>query len=60
MLPAYRKLTHDGLGEGTKKGLLHLQVLGVHPDFQRKGLGVALVRHMLDPVRLMTKILTES
>ncbi|KAF8610378.1 hypothetical protein BDV93DRAFT_14533 [Ceratobasidium sp. AG-I] len=49
MLPAYRKLTRDGLGEGTKKGLLHLSLLGVHPDFQRKGLGIALVRHMLDP-----------
>ncbi|CAE6518746.1 unnamed protein product [Rhizoctonia solani] len=47
MLPRYNQLTTEGLGEGVKKGLLHLQVLGIHPDFQRRGVGKALVRYML-------------
>jgi ribosomal protein S18 acetylase RimI-like enzyme len=50
MLPCYNKLTDDGLGEGTKKGLLHLQILGIHPEFQRRGLGLALVKHRLNQV----------
>ncbi|KAG8738381.1 hypothetical protein FRC12_016784 [Ceratobasidium sp. 428] len=48
MLPRYVKLTDEGLGEGTKKDLLHLQVLGVHPDFQRCGVGSALVKYLLN------------
>ncbi|QRV86404.1 GNAT family acetyltransferase [Ceratobasidium sp. AG-Ba] len=47
MLPRYNKLTDEGLGEGNKHNLLHLQVLGVHPGFQRQGLGSALVKHRL-------------
>ncbi|CAE6423227.1 unnamed protein product [Rhizoctonia solani] len=47
MFPSYRQLTVDGLGEGVKKGLLHLQVLGVHPNFHRRGVGKALVGYML-------------
>ncbi|KAG8709008.1 hypothetical protein FRC08_018589 [Ceratobasidium sp. 394] len=48
MQPRYAKLADQGLGEGVKKDLFHLQVLGVHPDFQRRGLGSALVKHTLD------------
>ncbi|KAH7340620.1 hypothetical protein B0J17DRAFT_626981 [Rhizoctonia solani] len=40
-------LTVEGLGEGVKKGILHLQILGVHPDFHRRGVGKALVHYML-------------
>ncbi|CAE6455048.1 unnamed protein product [Rhizoctonia solani] len=47
MMPCYNQLTVEGLGEGVKKELLHLQVLGVHPDFYRRGVGKALVRYML-------------
>ncbi|CUA68942.1 hypothetical protein RSOLAG22IIIB_13864 [Rhizoctonia solani] len=47
MIHCYNQLTVEGLGEGTKKEILHLQVLGVHPDFHRRGVGTALVRHML-------------
>ncbi|KAG8738714.1 hypothetical protein FRC11_001192, partial [Ceratobasidium sp. 423] len=42
LLPGFEDLTNEGLGEGIKKGLLHLQLLGVHPDFHRRGLGKAL------------------
>ncbi|KAJ1310036.1 hypothetical protein OPQ81_006789 [Rhizoctonia solani] len=48
MLPRYDQLTTEALGAGVKKGLLHLQVLGVHPDFHRKGVGRALVQYMLE------------
>ncbi|CAE6484340.1 unnamed protein product [Rhizoctonia solani] len=47
MMHCYNQLTVEGLGEGTKKEILHLQVLGVHPDFHRRGVGKALARHML-------------
>lgn len=47
MLPRYNQLTKEGLGEGVKKDLLHLQVLGVHPEFHQKGIGKTLVRYML-------------
>ncbi|KAF8610379.1 hypothetical protein BDV93DRAFT_517508 [Ceratobasidium sp. AG-I] len=47
LLPRYNKFTVEGLGEGVKKGLLHLQVLAVHPEFQRRGLGAALVNEMV-------------
>lgn len=50
MLPSYNQLTKNGLGEGAKKGLLHLQVLGVHPDFHQKGIGKRLVRYTLEQV----------
>ncbi|QRW27053.1 Reverse transcriptase (RNA-dependent DNA polymerase) [Rhizoctonia solani] len=36
----------EGLGDGAKKNLLHLQVIGTHPEFQ-KGIGKAMVKHML-------------
>ncbi|CAE6484565.1 unnamed protein product [Rhizoctonia solani] len=47
MKPCYHQLTVEGLGEGVKKDILHLQILGVHPDFHRRGVGKALVSHML-------------
>lgn len=48
MAPRYDQMTKDGLGEGTKKELLHLQKLGVHPEFHGRGIGKMLVRNMLD------------
>ncbi|KAF8744648.1 Acetyltransferase (GNAT) family, partial [Rhizoctonia solani] len=50
MLPRYSQLTLDGLGEGVKKGLFHLQVLGVHPNFHRRGVGRALIDYMLPQI----------
>ncbi|CAE6523670.1 unnamed protein product [Rhizoctonia solani] len=47
MMPCYNQLTVEGLGEGVKKEMLHLQILAVHPDFYRRGVGKTLVRHML-------------
>ena len=49
-------MTVEGLGEGVKKGLLHLQVLAVHPEFHRKGLGAALVNEMVKQVRALVPI----
>ncbi|CEL56836.1 hypothetical protein RSOLAG1IB_12026 [Rhizoctonia solani AG-1 IB] len=47
MSPSYSQLTADGLGEGIKKQIFHLQVLGVHPSYHRMGVGKALVNYML-------------
>ncbi|CAE6463313.1 unnamed protein product, partial [Rhizoctonia solani] len=47
MLPRYKQLSREGLGGGTKKTLLHLRVIGVHPQFQQRGIGKAMVEHML-------------
>jgi ribosomal protein S18 acetylase RimI-like enzyme len=58
MVPRYEQLPHDGLGEGVKKGLLHLQVLGVHPEFRQKGIGKVLVRHMLKQVGVARTTIT--
>ncbi|CEL56837.1 hypothetical protein RSOLAG1IB_12027 [Rhizoctonia solani AG-1 IB] len=50
MLPRYDQLTREGLGDGVKKELLHLQVIGTHPKFQQRGVGKAMIRHMLSQV----------
>ncbi|CAE6338252.1 unnamed protein product [Rhizoctonia solani] len=47
MLPCYNQLSREGLGDGAKKNLLHLQVIGTHPEFQQQGIGKAMVKHML-------------
>lgn len=43
-LPLYDEYTTGALGEGTKLASFHLQVLGVHPDYQRQGIGSSLVK----------------
>lgn len=48
MLPRYEQLTQDGLGDGVKKASLHLQILGVLPEYRQKGTGRALAKHMLE------------
>jgi GNAT superfamily N-acetyltransferase len=35
-------MTDEGLGKGGKAAGYHLQLFGVHPDYQRKGVGSAL------------------
>jgi len=39
------------LGAGVKKGGYHLQLLGVHPDYQKKGICSAFDKAMCDVVR---------
>ncbi|GAB1517297.1 hypothetical protein RhiTH_000343 [Rhizoctonia solani] len=52
MLPCYNQLSREGLGDGAKKNLLHLQVIGTHPEFQQQGIGKAMVKHMLAQVSI--------
>jgi ribosomal protein S18 acetylase RimI-like enzyme len=58
MSPSYSQLTADGLGEGIKKQIFHLQVLGVHPSYHRMGVGKALVNYMLVQVRVDPTMMT--
>ncbi|KAF8486507.1 hypothetical protein JB92DRAFT_3024362 [Gautieria morchelliformis] len=43
-LPKYEVQTTTALGEGTKLAAWHLQIIGVLPEHQGKGIGGALVR----------------
>lgn len=43
-------MTDEGLGMGGKKGGYHLQLFGVHPDYQRQGVGSALDLSVQDSV----------
>ncbi|KAF9010829.1 hypothetical protein BDQ17DRAFT_1347002 [Cyathus striatus] len=42
-LPKYDKCANEGFGEGVKLASWHLQTLGVHPEYQGKGVGRALI-----------------
>lgn len=35
-------MTDAGLGPGVKKAGYHLQLFGVHPDYQKQGIGSAM------------------
>jgi len=41
---AFDDMTNEGLGAGTKRAGYHLQLFGIHPKFQRQGVGSALDR----------------
>ena len=43
-LPAYEDTTNEALGKGVKKSIWHLQLLGTLPEYQKRGIGQALVR----------------
>lgn len=42
-LPKYSNQTTAALGEGEKLASWHLQLIGVSPELQRKGIGSALI-----------------
>lgn len=44
-LPQYDTTVDDALGKGVKKSIWHLQLLATHPDYQKCGIGEALVKH---------------
>lgn len=48
LFPRHTQLTNEGLGEGVNKASLYLEMLGVHPEYQHKGIGTALVRYTLE------------
>ncbi|TCD66338.1 hypothetical protein EIP91_001442 [Steccherinum ochraceum] len=44
-LPQYDATVDVALGKGVKKNIWHLQLLATHPDYQKCGIGEALVKH---------------
>ncbi|TCD66339.1 hypothetical protein EIP91_001443 [Steccherinum ochraceum] len=44
-LPQYDATVDEALGQGIKQSIWHLQLLATHPDYQRRGIGEALVKH---------------
>ncbi|KAF8503008.1 hypothetical protein JB92DRAFT_2816213 [Gautieria morchelliformis] len=43
-LPKYTAMATEALGEGSKLAAWHLQVLGVRPEYQNKGVAVSLLK----------------
>jgi len=52
---AFDEMTDTGLGLGTKKAGYHLQLFGVHPKYQRQGVGTALDKAVESSVRTTNK-----
>lgn len=50
-LPKYSNQTTSALGEGVKLASWHLQLIGVSPEHQRKGIGSALIDLISTKVR---------
>ncbi|KAH8091357.1 hypothetical protein BXZ70DRAFT_1011170 [Cristinia sonorae] len=44
-LPEFSQLSTESLGPGVKKDSWHLQTVATHPDYQRRGIATALLRH---------------
>ncbi|KAG8709009.1 hypothetical protein FRC08_018590 [Ceratobasidium sp. 394] len=47
LLPGVDTLARDSFGDVKKDTMFQLQLLAVHPDFRRQGIGAALCRHTL-------------
>jgi len=48
-------MTTSGLGPGTKKAGYHLMLFGVHPDYQRLGIGSAMDKAVEDVIKQTSK-----
>jgi len=51
---AFDAMTDEGLGVGAKKAGYHLQLFGVHPDYQRQGVGTRLHKAVEEHVKNTT------